>query len=177
VRDALDHLEIEYHLDGRIVRGLDYYQRTAFELESPRLGAQRSILGGGRYDGLVQELGGPDLPGVGWAAGVERFLLALETMPAATAPLDVFVAALPETRSDAFALAERMRRHGIRTELDLLGRSLKSQLKDAARLGATYAVVVGPEEWARGCVSLRHLGSSAQEELEVEVVLSRLGPS
>ncbi|CAN5788543.1 histidine--tRNA ligase [soil metagenome] len=151
VRALLDDAGLSYELDPTLVRGLDYYTRTVFEFESAALGAQRGVGGGGRYDGLVEQLGGPATPGVGWAAGVERILLAASTeQPAAgpgrgddTAPVYVAVAK-PEAARRAFALARLLRAAGSRpVELEQAGRSLKGQLKHADRLGARWAVIVG----------------------------------
>ena len=172
VRSALDELKVTYQLDGRIVRGLDYYQRTAFEIESGRLGAQSSILGGGRYDGHVKNLGGPDIPAVGWAAGIERFILAMETTDITELPIGAFVVSFPETRSVALGVAERLRDRGITAELDLLARSLKAQLREASRMNAKYAVILGPDEWAKGRVTIRNLSESAQEEVTLDEAMS-----
>jgi histidyl-tRNA synthetase len=139
VRALLDDAGTEYEIDATLVRGLDYYTRTVFEFESERLGAQAALGGGGRYDGLVEELGGPPTPGVGWAAGVERILLAAGDGGQA-AHADVFVAG---TGRDAFALASKLRAAGLRAQLEQAGRSLKGQLKQADRLGARWTVILG----------------------------------
>jgi histidyl-tRNA synthetase len=144
VRARLDEAGIEYDLDPTLVRGLDYYTRTVFEFVSDRLGAQSALGGGGRYDGLVEELGGPPTPGVGFAAGVERILLAAEDDAAANAGADVFVAiAKPELARTAFGLAQRLRAEGMRVEMEQAGRSLKGQLKQADRVGARATVILG----------------------------------
>jgi histidyl-tRNA synthetase len=143
VRALLDAAGLGYELDATLVRGLDYYTRTVFEFESERLGAQAALGGGGRYDGLVEELGGPATPGVGWAAGVERMLLATGDAPAGT-PKTAFIAMTkPELASDAFQLAHRLRKAGLRAEMEQAGRSLKGQLKQADRLGAFVTVILG----------------------------------
>ncbi len=139
VRALLDEAGMEYEIDATLVRGLDYYTRTVFEFESERLGAQAALGGGGRYDGLIEELGGPPTPGVGWAAGVERILLAAGDGEQA-AHADVFVAG---TGRDAFALASKLRAAGLRAQLEQAGRSLKGQLKQADRLGARWTVILG----------------------------------
>jgi histidyl-tRNA synthetase len=142
VRVLLDDAALEYELDSTLVRGLDYYTRTVFELESPRLGAQAALGGGGRYDRLVEELGGPPTPGVGWAAGIERILLASPEAP--DTEERVFIAlAKPDTAQTALALARRLRGEGIRVELEQAGRSLKGQLKQADRIGARTTVILG----------------------------------
>ena len=145
VRGLLDEAGLEYELDPALVRGLDYYTRTVFEFESERLGAQAALGGGGRYDRLVEELGGPATPGVGWAAGVERILLAAR---ANDAPIQaeprVFVAVTePRARHEAFRLVLRLRTEGLRAELEQAGRSLKGQLKQADRIGARATLIVG----------------------------------
>jgi len=143
VRALLDSAGIVYVIDPTLVRGLDYYTRTVFEFESERLGAQAALGGGGRYDGLVEELGGPPTPGVGWAAGIERMLLAAEAGAAASAAR-VFVAiARPDAARDAFVLARRLREAGLRVETEQAGRSMKGQLKQAERIGAFATVILG----------------------------------
>jgi histidyl-tRNA synthetase len=144
----LDAAGQPYEIDPALVRGIDYYTRTVFEFESDRLGAQAALGGGGRYDGLVEELGGPPTPGVGWALGIERMLLAAEDAPEGEIDgrADVFVAvASPGAARDAFLLAERLRGAGLRTELEQAGRSMKGQLKQANRVGARATVIVGDD--------------------------------
>jgi histidyl-tRNA synthetase len=145
VRVLLDDAGLEYELDPTLVRGLDYYTRTVFEFESERLGAQRGVGGGGRYDLLVEELGGPPTPGVGWAAGVERILLAAAPEGDGGGP-EVFVAvAKPEQARAAFGVARRLRGQGLRVEMEQGGRSVKGQFKHADRVGARAVVIVGDE--------------------------------
>ena len=138
VRGFLDAAGQQYEVDGTLVRGLDYYTRTVFEFESGALGAQSALGGGGRYDLLVEQLGGPPTPAVGWAAGIERILLASEAASQAQ-PTQVYVAG--DAGTNAFLLALRLRRNGIATELEQAGRSLKGQLKHADRLGASKVVI------------------------------------
>ena len=143
VRALLDSAGLEYEIDPTLVRGLDYYTRTVFEVESDRLGAQAALGGGGRYDGLIEELGGQPTPGVGWAAGVERMLLAAGERPA-EADARVFIAiAKPEAARGAFSLAQRLRKSGLHVETEQAGRSMKGQLKQADRIGARATVIVG----------------------------------
>lgn len=174
VRRLLDRVQVDYDVDGRLVRGLDYYVRTAFELHSSELGAQSALLGGGRYDGLVELLGGAAVPGVGWAGGIERILMAQGDPAANESATDVFVAAFPETRTAAFELVSRLRRAGKRADFDSLGRGMKAQMKEAGRSGARFAVIVGPEEWERGAVTLRDLAAGEQIEVAVDDLLPRL---
>ena len=143
VRALLDDAGVAYELDSTLVRGLDYYTRTVFEFESPRLGAQSALGGGGRYDLLVEELGGPSTPANGWAAGIERILLATGDEEA-TEDSRVYVAlAKPDAAVEGFRLARRLREEGFRVEMEQAGRSLKGQLRQADRIGARSTVIVG----------------------------------
>ncbi len=142
VRALLDAAGMSYEVDSTLVRGLDYYTRTVFEFESERLGAQAALGGGGRYDRLIEELGGPPTPGVGWAAGVERILLASDGEPEAGERVYIALAK-PDVIADAFALARRLRAGGVRVEIEQAGRSLKGQLKQADRIGARATVILG----------------------------------
>jgi len=156
----LEHAGVAYELDPTLVRGLDYYTRTVFEFTCDELGAQSGVGGGGRYDGLVAELGGPETPAVGWAAGIERILLALGEEPKVT-PLDVFVVAADGQRERAMAAVTELRRAGFRADLDLAGRSLKGQMKQADRSGAKRAVVIDED----GTTRLRDMETGEQEEI------------
>jgi histidyl-tRNA synthetase len=143
VRALLDEAGLAYEVDPTLVRGLDYYTRTVFEFESEELGAQRGVGGGGRYDRLVEELGGPATPANGWAAGIERMLLAAGEAPAQDAR-PVFVAvAKPEAEREAFRIVRELRARGLRAELEQAGRSVKGQFKHADRIGARATVIVG----------------------------------
>jgi len=160
VRALLDAAGLEYEIDPTLVRGLDYYTRTVFEFESERLGAQAALGGGGRYDGLVEELGGQPTPGVGFAAGIERILLAAGERPAA-ADARVFVAiAKPDAARDAFGLVRTLRGAGLRVEMEQAGRSLKGQLKQADRLGARWTVILGDE------IEVKDMDSGDQQRAE-----------
>ena len=148
VRALLDDAALDYELDGTLVRGLDYYTRTVFEFTSDALGAQSGVGGGGRYDRLVERLGGPATPGVGWAAGIERILLASRA-PAPPAPAIVFVALeRTEHRRAAFGLVRELRARGVAAQMEQAGRSLKGQLRHAGRLGAERVVIVRDGELA-----------------------------
>jgi histidyl-tRNA synthetase len=142
VRALLDAAGLAYEVDSTLVRGLDYYTRTVFEFESERLGAQAALGGGGRYDRLIEELGGPPTPGVGWAAGIERILLASEAEPESDSRVYIALAK-PDAMAEAFGLAQRLRGQGIRTEIEQAGRSMKGQLKQAHRIGARVTVILG----------------------------------
>lgn len=142
VRALLDEAGLAYDLDATLVRGLDYYTRTVFEFESERLGAQAALGGGGRYDRLIEELGGRPTPGVGWAAGIERIMMAAPAQAAQDARVFVAVAK-PGAKRAAFALARRLREEGVRAEMEQAGRSIKGQLKQADRIGARATVILG----------------------------------
>ncbi len=169
VRRLLDQAGAEYTLDGSLVRGLDYYTRTVFEFDCDRLGAQSGLGGGGRYDGLVEKLGGAPAPAAGWAAGVERILLALDSQPEPQG-IDVFVVAGEQDRERALALAVELRRAEISADLDLAGRSAKGQMKQADRLGARQAVILEPD----GRAQVRDMASGEQRELAVENLVEEL---
>lgn len=160
VSSFLETLGIPYQLDPYLVRGFDYYNRTTFEIVHPELGAQNVIGGGGRYDGLAEQLGGPPTPGVGFGIGTERCLIVLEQL-GVELPLDqeipeVYVAAQSDAqRMAAFALAHRLRRAGLRVEVDTAGRSLKAQMKAADRAGVEWVVLMGEEELAAGEATLK----------------------
>jgi histidyl-tRNA synthetase len=170
VRGMLDAAGVAYEVDPSLVRGLDYYTRTVFEFTSDALGAQSGVGGGGRYDGLIEELGGPPTPGIGWAAGVERMLLASPPVPVAPPPVDLYVAfAKPEHREAAFRLAADARRAGHAARLELAGRSLKGQLKQADRVGARYVAILGDEG-----VALKDMESGEQKTVEPGTVMHHI---
>jgi histidyl-tRNA synthetase len=170
VKALLDGAGLEYEVDPALVRGLDYYTRTVFEFTSDALGAQSGVGGGGRYDGLIELLGGPATPGVGWAAGVERMLLAAEPTPTAPPPLDLYVGyAKPEYRSDAFRLAADARRAGHSAQLELGGRSVKGLFKQADRAGARYVAILGDEGTA-----LKDMESGEQRTVETDTVMHHI---
>lgn len=169
VKEHLSLLEVPYSINPFIVRGLDYYRRTTFEVLSKHLGAQNAVCGGGRYDGLIKELGGPDLPGIGFAVGQERLVSLLEQKGIRQEPsLELFVAALGEKASrEAFLWVERARRAGIRAEMDFRGGSLKAQLRRAHKLEARRVLILGEEELASGRAPLRDMVQAAQVEVEL----------
>jgi histidyl-tRNA synthetase len=174
VRRQLDLLGIRYRLDHRLVRGLDYYTRTTFEVTSGALGAQNSVLGGGRYDGLVKELGGPDLTGIGFALGMERLVMLLP-QPQDEGRCDVFLAPLVPDALDAALLLQRdLRRAGMRVLIDNEGRGLKSQMKKADKLGARFVAIRGEDERARDVWMVRDMAGSSQEEVKAADVARHL---
>ena len=168
VRRLLDLAGVAYEIDSTLVRGLDYYTRTLFEFTSDSLGAQSALGGGGRYDGLVELIGGPPTPGIGWAAGIERMMLASGLEASAPPPPDLYVA--HETRApDAFKLVLDARAAGLRAQMELAGRSLKGQLKHAERLEARYVAIVEQDG-----VRLRDRESGAERTLSAEAVVAQV---
>ena len=169
VRALLDLASVPYEIDDTLVRGLDYYTRTVFEFTSDALGAQSGVGGGGRYDGLIEQLGGARAPGIGWAAGVERILLAGSASPAATPALELFVALQApgsDARLAAFGLLAEARSAGLTAQMDLGGRSLKGQLSHAAALGARFVAIV-----SAGATVLKDMQAGAQRELPTDTVV------
>jgi histidyl-tRNA synthetase len=175
VKALLSDLGVGYTLEPRLVRGLDYYTRTAFEFVAGGLGSQNAVGGGGRYDGLSESLGGPPLPGIGFALGVDRIVLASggpEARP--RRPIAVYVVAVGEEASrEGLKLATDLRRRGIGADLDLMGRAMRGQMKDAARSGARWAAIIGQDELASGEVTLKDLETGEQRRVPVE----RLAPA
>ncbi len=168
VRRLLDNAGVAYEVDPTIVRGLDYYTRTVFEFHSARLGAQSQVAGGGRYDELVSLFGGPATPAIGWAAGVERILLAIRG-PEEEIAHDVFVVADDAHREQALALVTELRRAGLRADLDLASRSMKGQMRQADRVGAAHTVILDD----RG-TQLRDMRSGEQREVDAANVVKEL---
>ena len=162
VRGLLEGLGIPYELNPRLVRGLDYYTRTAFEFVAGELGSHNAVGGGGRYDGLSESLGGPALPGIGFGLGVDRILMAREKNGESSPVLAYVVAIGASARTEALGVATELRAHGIGTDLDAMDRTPKAQMKDAARSGARWAVILGDDELARGQATVRDLVSGEQ---------------
>jgi len=169
VKSSLDTMGIKYIQDNNLVRGLDYYTNTAFEIHIPSIGAQSAVGGGGRYDGLVKACGGPDIPGIGFALGLERLLLAMANDPQPAWPaldLEVFLAVLDEKYTDAaMHILDCLRRAGIRADRDYNGRSMKAQMKLANKLGARIVVLMGENEMDQGIFTVRSMGTGQQEEI------------
>ncbi len=169
VRSGLDALKITYQVDPLLVRGLDYYNRTTFEFAAPGLdAAQNAVGGGGRYDGLVEALGGPAEPGVGFAIGVDRTLLACEAAGVSPWPdttLDVWVVDASGTAEVGLIVVEELRAAGVRADRSYDGRSMKAQMKNANRSGAPLAVIVGEDELSTGTVSVRAMADGTQERV------------
>jgi histidyl-tRNA synthetase len=166
VRARLDAAGVEYEIDPTLVRGLDYYTRTVFEFTSDALGAQSGVGGGGRYDLLARQIGGNDVPGAGWAAGVERLLLAAEHRPEPEAVTDLYIAG---AGVEAFTLAAAARRAGLGVQLELAGRSRKGMLKHADRIGARYVAILGEEGTA-----LKDMETGQQEDVAPDAVVAHV---
>ena len=178
LKSYLTALGLKYELDPRLVRGLDYYTKTAFEIKYDNLGAQSAVCGGGRYDGLVEEIGGPATPAVGFAVGLERVLLVLEEqglLPDSEEKLDVYMVSLGESaKQTAFALTDELRQAGLVVEADLAGRSMKAQMKSADKSGAHFAILIGEDEVASETVQFRDLKAGTQEPVARKDILARI---
>ena len=178
LKEHLANAGISFQHDPRLVRGLDYYTKTAFEIKYPPLGAQSAVAGGGRYDGLIEEMGGNPTPAVGFATGLERLLLALESqnlLPEKNRSVDAYVVALGEAaQSEGFKLLNQLRRAGLSAAMDFAGRSMKAQMKQANKLGARYALILGDDEIAEGAVMLRSMSDSQQEKVALAEVIEKI---
>ena len=176
VKKLLDEAGVDYEVDSTLVRGLDYYTKPAYEVQYSPLGAQSAVGGGGRYDGLVEELGGPSTPGVGFAMGLERIILALEKqglLKSEKEAIDVF-AVVPDEggTADAFKAVMTLREAGYSCDMNQIGRSMKAQMKQADRTGARFALIFGEEERSRGAVTVRNMADSSQEEIKRSEIVS-----
>ena len=174
VRSLLDAFKIPYEVDGRLVRGLDYYTKTAFEITSTVLGSQDALAGGGRYDLLVEELGGKQTPGVGFAAGIERLLMVLSKLDRSTiapsAPVIYFVGLDEAARIWSFLKTTELRQQGICAEVDYLGRSVKSQMREANRQQVQYVVVVGEQELKTKTAKLKNMRTGEETAVSLEKI-------
>ncbi len=174
VRAGLDCLGIAYRVNPRLVRGLDYYTHTAFEFTTQALGAQGAVIAGGRYDGLIEAMGGPPTPGIGWAAGIERLALLLAEPPAAPRPIAV-IPVDAGAEDEALELTHRLRRAGFTVDLGYRG-NVSRRMKRANRMHARAALLLGDDERARGAVTLRDLDSGEQVEVPLAELEDRLAP-
>ncbi len=169
VTSQLDVLDIPYEVDPSLVRGLDYYTRTTFEITSDLLGAQDALCGGGRYDPLVEQLGGQSTPAVGFAAGIERLIIALESQdlfPDFSDTLDLFIVIIgDEARPRAYKLLQNLRNEDIRCDMDMLRRSVKAQFREANRQNARFTAIIGENELDTGEVSLKNMKSGVEKSL------------
>ncbi len=178
LQEVLTALGVEYVRNKRLVRGLDYYVKTSFEITHPDLGAQSTVLGGGRYDGLVEELGGEPTPGIGFGCGIERVLLALENL-GVELPIESVRPAFVVTLGDAarlpgLVLLNRLRQAGVPALIDYTGRSMKAQMRAANRAGARTALILGEDEVAGGVVGVKDMEGGGQETLPLEEAVRRL---
>ena len=170
VCNLLKHIKIDYQLSPSLVRGLDYYTRTTFEITSNELGAQNAICGGGRYDGLVEKLGGKPTPGIGFAAGIERLLLA-SSSDNKLRNIQIYIVGIGnDVRPTMINLAEELRSNDIRTSFDYLRRSIKAQMREANKLGAQYAIIIGEDELKDKSVIIKDLSTSNQEKITLDSV-------
>lgn len=178
VKSYLDDQKIIFHEDHRLVRGLDYYTKTAFEIISGGLGAQNAIGGGGRYDDLVEELGGKPTPAVGFAAGIERMIIATDQQKIEwplKKGLDIFVAKVNEkNKVVAFRLLQKIRNTGLSADMDYSGGSLKSQMRIANKIGARYTVIIGEEELSKNMVTLRNMQTKEQKEVKIDKLIDEV---
>ncbi|MEC9346834.1 MAG: histidine--tRNA ligase [Pseudomonadota bacterium] len=172
VLDGLDALGIRYHVDSRLVRGLDYYTHTAFEFVTDMLGAQGTVLAGGRYDGLIEQIGGPATPGIGWAGGVERLAMLSGIAEAAPKPVALVPVGDAADRA-ALAIGQTLRRAGFVVEQAFKG-NVGKRMKRADRIGAAVALIFGDDELGRGVVQLRDLGAGSQSEVAIDALVDAL---
>lgn len=175
VKKYLQSLDVPFSVNARMVRGLDYYVRTTFELVTDQLGSQNAVAAGGRYDGLVESLGGPALPGIGFAIGLERLVLMKGEEKVAPVSPQLFIAAIGDEASDrAFVLMSQLQIGGIRAEMDYLGKSLKAQMRRANKLNAAFTLILGEDELQSGQAQLKNMGDSSQSTVELENLAEEL---
>jgi len=174
VRDILDSAQLPYRLNDRLVRGLDYYQRTTFEVVSGEIGAQTAVAGGGRYDGLIKQLGGPDLPGIGFACGMERLALLYGQ---AQIPTPDFYLAVLDSRAlnTALLLAQRMRERGFSGEVSFEARSIKAQMRQANKLGVKTCLILGQDEMEKGQIVVKDMATGVQKNIGQDDLEQALG--
>lgn len=181
VKQGLENLGIRYNVDKNIVRGLDYYTKTVFEFVSNNVGSQRTICGGGRYDGLVETCGGNPTPGIGFALGIERLLMEIESLGISIKKpggVEIYLATIGE-KADRFAerLVYKLRGNGINAEKDLMGKSLKAQMKYADKVGALYTVVLGEDEIKSNKGVLKNMVTGEQKDVSLDSILDRFKSS
>ena len=175
VIEYLDILEIEYELMPKLVRGLDYYSRTTFEITSLDLGAQNAICGGGRYDGLTEILGGKPTPGIGFAAGMERILLAMKDDQLNKDEVKIYIVGLGDnTLKTVIKLAEDLREQNLSTEFDVLRRSLKAQLREANKMNVKYAIIIGDEELESNQLEVKNFSTGNQQKIELNKIVDHM---
>ncbi|MDO8886734.1 histidine--tRNA ligase [Candidatus Oleimmundimicrobium sp.] len=173
VKSILDNVGISYILNPALVRGFDYYTKTTFEIRTPYLGAQNALGGGGRYDSLVEEFGGPSTPAIGWAIGTERVIMAIEELNInlpIKSNIDVFIAAIDGARDEGFKILNAIREMGISADMDYGERSLKGQMKLANKLKASNVIILGPDELNKGLCLIRDMNLGEQSELKISEI-------
>jgi histidyl-tRNA synthetase len=170
VKRALKLADVNFELNHRIVRGLDYYMRTTFEFTTTKLGAQNAVLAGGRYDGLVKDLGGPEVPGIGFALGMERLVMLLAEVKAKAAGEDLIYFAVMGAKAidAAVPVIQTLRKDGVRVEWDYGARSLKAQMRRAGKLNAESVVIIGDEEIAKGHAVIKNMRTGEQSEARLK---------
>ncbi|MGE5630356.1 MAG: histidine--tRNA ligase [Caulobacteraceae bacterium] len=178
LKHSLETLGLKYTIDPKIVRGLDYYTKTAFEIVTNFNGTELTVCGGGRYDGLIEECGGPATPGIGFGLGLERLLLVVENQGVEIPKpvyMDVYIASLGALGTDeAIRQVKLLRKNGIKAEKDYLGRSLKAQMKYANKINARYVVVIGEEEVKNNSIKVKDMGTGSGDEIKMNELLSYL---
>ena len=173
VKKYLDIFGVKYTEDSTLVRGLDYYSSTVFEIVTNKLGSQGTVLGGGRYDNLLKELGDKDIPAVGFAAGVERIMMLLDDYPKNTP--DVYIAWLGDTTIEtAMNIAENLRKNDLKVHIDFSSKGMKSHMKKADKLAVKYCVILGEDELNKGVVLLKNFETREQEEIKIEEILEKV---
>ena len=179
LKEYLEAQGIKYTVNTRIVRGLDYYTKTVFEFICKDIGAQSTVCGGGRYDGLMEQLGGPSMPGIGFGMGLTRIILAMQASGADTteeAKPVLYIAPMGnKARAKAMALVNQLRASGLYAECDICGRSLKAQMKYADKIGARYTLIIGDSELETGKAQLKDMSNSTQEEIEIDAICEIIG--
>ena len=178
LKSNLDAMGIQYTVDPGIVRGLDYYTKTAFEFVTTKIGAQGTVCGGGRYDHLVEEIGGPATPGVGFGLGKERLLLTMEAcgveIPEPSGA-DVFIAVMgDEAKAAGLKLMRELRQKGVTVQMDIMGRNIKNQFKYANRINAARTVVIGQDELENDSITIKNMATSEQVTVPMENIVEEL---
>ena len=171
LKKHLDAMNIEYTVNPKIVRGLDYYTKTVFEFVSTHIGAQGTICGGGRYDGLIEQLGGNQTPALGFAMGIERLIMTMENQGCEFAPAkkcNLYIAAMDEKALDkTIVMVKKLRDEGYWVEYDVVGRGLKAQMKYANKIGASFVIVLGDNELESGKAMLKNMTTGEQTEISI----------
>ncbi|MFP4198623.1 MAG: histidine--tRNA ligase [Halanaerobium sp.] len=178
VQDYLNILDLDYIINPLLVRGLDYYTNTAFEIKDNALGAQDTVFGGGRYNGLAEEIGNRDLPGIGFALGIERLLLSLEAkdiqLPVESG-VDLYITVIGDrAKKESFKLLDQLRNSGFRTEMDYLDRGVGSQMKSADRMNAEYTIIIGEDELNNNSATIRNMKSGEEKEIQLNNLLKEM---